>query len=214
VLASVTYDGLVVTPLWARVESLVGVPRILGLLVVPLLFLTAYLSFVKLSQLFGGGQPRFREFALAYVYSLVPIAVAYEVAHYYTYFLIQGQRIATLISDPFGWNWNLFGTAGYGLNAVIMQANSVWYSQVALIVGGHVVAVYLSHLVALRLLKDRRKALLSQLPMLVLMVLYTVSSLWILSQPVVEEEKMTAAPSEPVVQPSGEIAQPPMPNTP
>jgi hypothetical protein len=205
VLASVTYDGLVVTPPWARVEYLLGVPRTLGLLVVPLLFLSAYLSFVKLSQLFGGGGPRFREVALAYVYSLVPIAVAYEVAHYYTFFLVQGQRIATLISDPFGWNWNLFGTAGYGLNMVIIQADLVWYSQVALIVGGHVVAVYLAHLVALRLLKDRRKALLSQLPMLMLMVLYTVSSLWILSQPVIEEEKMSTAPPEPVIQPSEEL---------
>jgi hypothetical protein len=50
--------------------------------------------------------------------------------------------------------------------------------------------------------------------MLMLMVLYTVSSLWILSQPVIEEDKMTAAPSEPVTQPSGKLAQPPMPNTP
>jgi hypothetical protein len=126
VLAGVTYDGLVATPLWAGVERLVGVPRILGLFVVPLLFLAAYLGFVRLSQLFGGGGPRFREFAVAYVYSLVPIAIAYEVAHYYTFFFVQGQRIATLISDPLGRDWNLFHTAGYGLNAVMIQANFVW----------------------------------------------------------------------------------------
>ncbi|MGH3144411.1 MAG: hypothetical protein ACRDTR_01270 [Rubrobacter sp.] len=47
-------------------------------------------------------------------------------------------------------------------------------------------AVYLAHLISLRLLDDPKRALLSQLPMLVLMVLYTVSSLWILAQPIVE----------------------------
>jgi len=52
----------------------------------------------------------FRQFAAAYSFSLVPIAIAYQ---YYTYLLIQGQMIISLISDPLGWGWNLFGTAGF-----------------------------------------------------------------------------------------------------
>ena len=67
-----------------------------------------------------------------------------------------------------------------------MGAGFVWYSQVGLIVAGHVIAVYLAHLISRRLLSDPNRAMLSQLPMLVLMVLYTVSSLWILAQPIVE----------------------------
>jgi hypothetical protein len=129
----------------------------------------------------------------------VPITIAYQVAHYYTLFLVQGQRIVHLISDPFGWGWNLFGTAGYGLNAVIIQADAVWYSQVALIVAGHVVAISLAHLIALRLLQDPRLTIRSQYPMLALMLLYTVFSLWILSQPVVEENKVAEAPPEEVI---------------
>jgi hypothetical protein len=58
---------------------------------------------------------------------------------------------------------------------------------VALIVAGHVIAVYLAHVVALRFMRDPRRALRSQYPMLALMVLYTVSSLWIISQPIVEK---------------------------
>jgi hypothetical protein len=53
-------------------------------------------------------------------------------------------------------------------------------------VAGHVVAVYLAHAVALREAPDPKLALRGQLPMVALMVLYTVTSLWILSQPVVE----------------------------
>ncbi len=127
-----------------------------------------------------------RRYAAAYVYSLVPIAVAYQVAHYYTLLLVQGQAIIRHVSDPFGWGWDLFGTAGFTINAGVVGARFVWYSQVALIVAGHVFAVYLAHLISPRLLRDPKRALLSQIPMLVLMVLYTVSSLWILAQPIVE----------------------------
>jgi hypothetical protein len=213
VLAGVTYDGLVVTPLWLRLQDLVPVSETLGLVAVPLLFLAVYLVFVKLSQLLGRGTGRLGRFAAAYVYSLVPIAIAYQVAHYFTVFLAQGQRIVHLVSDPFGWGWNLLGTAGYGLNATIVQADVVWYSQVALIVAGHIIAVYLAHLIALRLLQDPRRVLKSQLPMLALMVLYTVFSLWILSQPVVEETKVAQAPPEEVITTPPEDVIPPPPES-
>jgi hypothetical protein len=65
-------------------------------------------------------------------------------------------------------------------------ARAVWYTSVIAIVLGHVLAVYVAHVVALREYRDRRRALLSQLPMLVLMVAYTMVSLWIIAQPIVE----------------------------
>jgi hypothetical protein len=183
VLAGVAFDGLQGTPPWLNLGGSGTAAQTAGLLTLPLAFLAAYLGFVKLSQVMGGGVGRLRWFAAAYVYSLVPIAIVYQVAHYFTYLFIQGQAILALASDPFGWGWDLFGTAGRRVNPNILGAETIWYSQVALIVAGHVVAVYLAHLVALRLLENRRKALLSQLPMLALMVFYTVFSLWILAQP-------------------------------
>lgn len=183
VLAGVAYDGLQGTAAWAELARMPLITGTSGLILLPLIFLGAYLGFVRISQVFGGGAGGLTRFATAYVYSLVPIAVVYQVAHYFTYLLIQGQTIITLASDPFGWGWDLFGTAGNRVNPDVIGAGAVWYLQVALIVVGHVIAVYLAHLAALRLLGDRRKALYSQLPMLVLMVSYTVFSLWILSQP-------------------------------
>jgi hypothetical protein len=81
--------------------------------------------------------------------------------------------------------WNLFGTADYGINVNIIGADTVWYSQIALIVAGHVVALYLAHVAALRLMKAPKLAIRSQYPMVALMMLYTVFSLWLLSQPIV-----------------------------
>jgi Cu/Zn superoxide dismutase len=189
VLAAVAYDSLLSTPLWVRLDELTAMPQTLGLVAMPLFFLAAYLGFVKMAQLLGGGYVPFGRLAAAYVYSLVPIAIAYQVAHYYTLFLIQGQAIFALVSDPFGWGWDLFGTAGYGIYAGLVDAAFVWYSQVALIVAGHVIGMYIAHVVSLRFLRDRSLAMRSQYPMLVLMVLYTVFSLWLLSGPGAETDR-------------------------
>ena len=187
VLAGVTFDGLLQTPLWLEIVRLTPVTQTLGTILLPMLFLGIYLVFVELSRVLGGGgEEGFRRFAAAYAFSLVPIAIAYQMAHYYTYLLIQGQMIVSLVSDPFGWGWNLFRTAGFEPRYGIVGAGFVWYSQVALIVVGHVIAVYLAHSISLRLLRDPGRALRSQLPMLVLMVLYTITSLWILAQPIVK----------------------------
>jgi hypothetical protein len=186
VLAGVTFDGLLETPLWLEIVRVTPVTQTLGVILLPALFFGIYLGFVGLSRILGGGgEGGFRRFAAAYAFSLVPIAIAYQMAHYYTYLLIQGQMIISLVSDPLGWGWNLFGTAAFEPHYGIVGAGFVWYSQVALIVAGHVIAVYLAHAVSLRLLRDPARAFLSQLPMLVLMVLYTITSLWILAQPIV-----------------------------
>ena len=201
-LASVTYDSLLGTPPWVEVQRLTSMPQILGFIGVPLFFLAVYLGFVKLSQLLSEGYVAFGQLAAAYVYSLVPIAIAYLVAHYYTLLLIQGQAIVALLSDPFGWGWNLFGTADYKIDPGLIGADSVWYSQVAIIVAGHVVAVYLAHVASLRLVQNPRLQNRIQYPMLALMILYTVFSLWILSQPLVEQRKNEAKPAEEVAQPA------------
>jgi hypothetical protein len=196
-LAGVTYDGLLGTPFWVSgmffLQSVTGSFGVLstlfygtlGLVVVPLLFFGLYAGFVKLCQVMGGGAG-FRRLAGAFAYSLVPIALVYQAAHYYTLLITEGQNLFALASDPFGWGWDLFGTGGYEVDVNVVGAAFVWYSQVALVVAGHVVAVYLAHAVALREASSPKLALRSQLPMVALMVLYTITSLWILSQPVVE----------------------------
>jgi hypothetical protein len=93
-----------------------------------------------------------------------------------------GQFIIPLLSDPFGYGWNLFGTASYRVNIGLVSPYVFWYSAVTIIIIGHVVAVFLAHVVALRLFGSRRAALISQAPMVTLMVLYTTPAV-ILAQP-------------------------------
>jgi hypothetical protein len=118
-----------------------------------------------------------------FVLALVPIAFAYLVAHYFSQFLIQGQFIIALISDPFGFeDWDLFGTADFAPNLTIVTPETVWYVQVVSLTVGHVAGLAIAHDRSVALFESRRDALRSQYPMLALMVLYTVGGLWLLSQ--------------------------------
>jgi hypothetical protein len=123
-----------------------------------------------------------RSLAGEFVASLVPIALVYAVSHYFTLLLIQGQFLLPLFSDPLGKGWDVLGTADYVPNLAPLTPNTVWYLQVAALVGGHVAGLVLAHDRALTLYpNDPRKALRTQYPFLVLMVIYTVAGLWLLS---------------------------------
>jgi len=205
-LSTVTFDGFVETPVWAGfldwlVEDqsirpllvwlqgagvdLLAAIKTVALLLFPAAFIVVYLAFCAASAVIAGGSVPTSQLANTLVFSLVPIAIAYHIAHYLSYLLLAGQLIIPLISDPFGWGWDLFGTAGHVMDITVINAATVWYVAIFAIVSGHVIAVWLAHAMALTIYRDARLALRSQIPILVLMVLYTMVSLWILSQPII-----------------------------
>lgn len=46
-----------------------------------------------------------------FVLTLLPIAIAYDVAHYLSFVLMAGQYLIALCSDPFGFGWDLASSA-------------------------------------------------------------------------------------------------------
>jgi hypothetical protein len=117
----------------------------------------------------------------AFVHTLVPIAFAYVVAHYFSLLIWQSQAIAYLISDPLGNGSNLFGTSGYQIDYHVISYAAIWYMQVAALIVGHVGALALAHDRALVLYRDPEEAVRSQYWMLAVMVAFTSFGLWILS---------------------------------
>ena len=91
-----------------------------------------------------------------------------------------------LASDPLGLGWDLFGTAHYRVAVGVVGARFAWYTAVIVIVLGHVLAMYVAHRLALERFAERQTARRSQYPLAALMVAYTMLSLWILAQPIVE----------------------------
>ena len=102
-----------------------------------------------------------------FAFSLVPIAIAYNVAHNYSNLLVQGQQLIPLMSDPLGRHWNLFGTADYRANTGIVDAAATWYVAIGAIVAGHVISIWLAHRVALRELGTPGKAVTACIPLTV-----------------------------------------------
>lgn len=121
------------------------------------------------------------ELAGRFAHSLIPIAVAYAVAHYFSLLMYQGQALGYLISDPLGHGSNLFGTADAGIDYTIVTATGVWYVQVFALVSGHVAGLMLAHDRALAIYDKAREAVRSQYWMLIVMIGFTSLGLWLLS---------------------------------
>ena len=192
-LSAITFDGLKETPIWNTIDSfayqihpqLTPAPiKSLGLLGTFLGFTSMYFVFSWIMKQFAQTSLNPEDIAKLFATSLLPIAIGYHIAHYFTYLIIQGQILILLISDPFGFDWNLFGTADYTINISILNAKFAWFLGISAIVIGHIFAVIIAHVIALNNF-NKNQALKSQYPMLILMILYTIFSLWIIAQPIV-----------------------------
>ncbi|MGY4208018.1 hypothetical protein ACVK00_001388 [Burkholderia sp. PvR073] len=118
---------------------------------------------------------------------LLPIAFFYNVCHYFTMFWDQGRQIIPLVADPLGLGWRLLPAAAADDQVSAAQAlinvGYIWHAQVLLILGGHIVSVMLTHAIDVRSGAPGGRAIVGQLPLLVLTIVLTISGLWILSLP-------------------------------
>lgn len=197
VLASVTFDGFTETESWRNLavtvfeqirpmgQTAIVLIELMGVYGFPAVFILAYLLVIFLIALSGGRLDAYWDLARIFSYSIVPIVIGYHLSHNFTQVLVEGQYTIAQVSDPFGFGWDLFGTAKRQVEIGVIDAQTFWFLSVTSIVVGHVVAVYIAHAEALAFFGDRNKALLSQIPMIVLMAAYTMISLWIIAQPVV-----------------------------
>jgi hypothetical protein len=122
-----------------------------------------------------------RELGRRFVHTLIPIAAAYLVAHYFSLLAYNGQDLWRLASDPLGDGSDLFGGAEAGVDYSIVSATAIWYVQMGALVLGHVAALVLAHDRALAVYGSPRAATRSQVVMLAVMVCFTLLGLWLLS---------------------------------
>ena len=190
-----TFDGFSNGSVWASLEpdlrSFFGdlgagqkaageLASTLGLAGAVLLVALVYRLGVRGMETVGGGHSR-RELAGSFVHTLVPIAFAYALAHYFSLLVFNGQTIRYLISDPLGDGSNLFGTAHETIDYTVISGKAIWYVQVGALVVGHVCGLILAHDRALTVYKRVRDATRSQYWRLVVMVGFTSLGLWLLS---------------------------------
>jgi hypothetical protein len=196
-LSTLAFDGILATPAWQDFTvALIPVwqplgqfgfffVRTLGLVLLTIAFFLVFVAFMEAVVFLGRRTVDMKVTVTAFALTLVPIALVYNAAHNYSYVVVQAQYLVPLLNDPLQKGWHLWpALAGFKPSFALAQASTVWYAQIVLIVLGHIVAVFLSHMRAGSVFRTAQSALLSQYPMLLLMVMYTFTSLWILAQPI------------------------------
>ena len=113
------------------------------------------------------------------MHSLIPILVGYTIAHYFSLLIFQGQNGYILASDPLDSGWNLFGTADWKVNFLLVSTSAIALIQVGAIVGGNVVGVVTAHDRAVAIFPARDKVR-GQYLLLTTMVFYTLSGIALL----------------------------------
>ncbi|MGK2929390.1 MAG: hypothetical protein ACSLFO_07415 [Acidimicrobiales bacterium] len=183
-LGGTAFDGFSRTQLWSdQVGSQrdwdLAVVNTAGLLLVIGTVAVLFLVASRLVDILAGDDEGNSEHAWRWVPSLVPIVLAYSIAHYFSLLVFEGQAFVALLSDPFGEGWDLFGTASNLIDFTVISPNQIAYVQVGAIVIGHVVGVIAAHDRAVELYPEK-VAVRSQYPLLGVMIAYTVGALVLL----------------------------------
>ncbi len=195
IIGTTTFDGLSNGGLWRQNELSLQTPfSDLGFHQIPAIELTYSAGLVLCILLIAGiyrlgivgvasVSDRYSrdELTRTFAHTLVPVAFAYVLAHYFSLLIWQGQAIGYLASDPLGNGANILGTSAYQINYRIISYAAIWYVQVAALLAGHVGGLILSHDRALVLYREPEDAVRSQYWMLAVMVAFTSFGLWLLS---------------------------------
>ena len=182
VIGATTFDGFSRSSFWLDIVSnrsgweLTAVNTgglVFGVGVVMALYRVAIAAMARMT-----GEPE-HELGDLFGPSLVPIMVAYTVAHYFSFLVFEGQNLIRLASDPYGLGWNLFGTAGWRVDYTILSTGAIAWTQTLAIALGHMVAVLVAHDRALERFPPEL-AVRSQYPMLAAMIAFTIGGLLLL----------------------------------
>lgn len=183
-LGSTTFDGVTRMSAWTDLtqgmdSEFARVAIDTGALFLVILAVWGAYELAMIAAASMSGSPR-RVLSVRFVHSLVPIALAYVVAHYFSLLLIEGQMGLSALSDPFGKGMDLFGTADWRVNLTLVSINTIWWVQVVAIVTGHIGSVILAHDRAVAMWEPKL-AVRTQYAFLGVMVLFTAVGLLILS---------------------------------
>ena len=196
-LSLTSFHGATMTGQWSQlsdwVRAATGMGRLTaftalmaGIIALPLLL---FWGSAALSRLLAADPAlRIGEVLKLLAYPLIPVALCYHLAHNGMHFFMEGQNLLPLLSDPLGWGWNLFGTAGRSY-APLISLEKIWLLQISLIVAGHLYGVLIADRVGRRLFRSGN-GLRGLAPFIATMVLYSGFSIWLIAQPMVMRSGM------------------------
>jgi hypothetical protein len=183
VLGSTAFDGISRWSAWTNLTGELGRTAHILVYSLGLLAAVAVVSTLFLLAAQATGSARIRPGGLgkaglpgAFVHSLVPIAIGYAVAHYFSFAMFQGQEGLLLATDPFGRGWDLLGVGSTRIDYAFLGTGLISAVQISAIVLGHVLGVVSAHDRATHLFR-RRQLRRAQYPLLAAMVAFTAGGI-------------------------------------
>nr|WP_239640355.1 hypothetical protein [Halogeometricum pallidum] len=115
-----------------------------------------------------------RELAVRFAPALLAIAAGYHLAHYFAFFVSLSPSLFTVLASPLS----------VPPNPLVLTLPA-WMGglNIAFVLGGHLLAIWVAHSTAYRLFPSRLQAIESQYPFVFVMMAYTAISLWLISLP-------------------------------
>ena len=181
-LSSTTVDNIKETVAWSNFLGSSGLEVLpdmllesLALLFFALPFYVPFMATMLMASRWSRGV-LVGELSRRYAWSLAPIGVAYVLAHNMPLLIIGLPSIVNGIAGQFGVR---------AFDTYVPSAKLVWFLEIGLIVGGHVIGVLAAHRISLRTTATHRAAIRSHIALSLLMTVFTFTTLLLLSQPIV-----------------------------
>ncbi|MDP6052396.1 MAG: 4Fe-4S binding protein [Candidatus Latescibacteria bacterium] len=190
-LCMTIFHGLTMTPIWSTIKTTITQTLdvgylgafsvgMVGILLVPAVLYTGTIWIARLGM--RQNVLTMKQGFIVFAYPFLPIALFYHMAHNTEHFFMEGQKLIVLASDPFGWGWNLFGTADLYLEPFV-HLPTIWWIQAGLMVIGQMAGVTILVRIARKHFPTWQQALRTQIPILLLMLACSILNAWLTSQP-------------------------------
>ena len=199
--STVIYSAILEVPLWLSIKAYwIGVIQdltgisiyspipgylidFLGMLLFWRMCFAFYSGVIHLLKILLKSQVSALELKLHLIWILLPLTIFIKFAHEFAFFLVDAQMIIPLISDPFGFGWNLFGTVDFGRNLLHFDAKIAFLVLLISIITGGVYSVIISNVLIKQITDSDRPIILSKLPLFVFFLVFMTISVLLVSQP-------------------------------
>jgi len=167
---------------WANLGSgsalrfMAYVALFLGITVIgaPAIFLASSWAAKLLAR---GKEITLKRIFVSYAYTTVPLGLAAWIAFSLSFVFINVSYAIPVLSDPFGWGWNLFHTANYEWTPYVPQV--LPYLQTPVLLVGLALSIGLGHRIAQENLGDGPQARRSLVPIVLFLMAVTLVLLWL-----------------------------------
>ena len=158
------------------------IARTVAILAMGFIAVGLFSLFLLLSKkLAGPSEYNFKSLFIWFALPFIPVAIALHLGHNYFHLVEEGVVIIPDLSDPFGFGWNLFHTAGSSVT--ILSNGIITFVQFLTIGCGILASAYLLYRLPRNMFADKKQGFLTALPMLVFLVGIAGFYIWVLTVP-------------------------------